>query len=113
MNAPVRAFVMSADSVGDYIFLKPTPKLHDLTVKARDETREEAIGAKETPVSKLMYTSGCRDVTAEYYREHHKVSGKLEILGTTTNERNRSPLFLLSLTIKTSRITISPKYLRI
>lgn len=64
---------MSTNSVTDYTFAKSTPKLDDLSQKAGEETRAEAVAAKETPVSKLTYTSCCGEITAEYYRAHHKI----------------------------------------
>jgi hypothetical protein len=60
----------------EYTYAESTQKLYDLALKAGEETRAEAIAAKETPVSRLTYTSRCGEITAEYYSAHHKVSEK-------------------------------------
>jgi hypothetical protein len=70
---------MSTNSANDYKVADPTPILQNLAEKAGNETREEALAAKDTPVSRLTYTAGCRDVTAEYYKTYHKVSRVLDI----------------------------------
>jgi hypothetical protein len=67
---------MSTNSMKDYAYAESTQKLYDLALKAGEETRAEAVAAKETPVSKFTYTSRCGDITAEYYSAHHKVSRK-------------------------------------
>jgi hypothetical protein len=68
---------MSTNSVNDYTFEESTTTLRNLVEKAGNETRDEALAAKETnetPVSKLTYTAGCGEVTAEYFKSHHRVS---------------------------------------
>ena len=65
---------MSSNSIKDYTFSESTKTLHDLSLRAANEIRAEAAAAKETPVSKLTYTSSCREITAEYLKVHHKVS---------------------------------------
>jgi len=65
---------MATDAVSDYLYTPSTPTLQVLARKASDEIREDFARAKETPVSKLGYTPGCVEITAEYYRSHHKAA---------------------------------------
>jgi len=82
---------MSTSNENDYTFVEPTTALQNLAQIAGDETREEAVAAKQTPVSKLTYTAGCKEITAEYYRN------------------DRIPPLRRSSTMKGSRIITSRK----
>jgi len=67
--------VMSTSNAVNYMFIQSTATLRSLAQNAGDKSCEEAVAAKETmPVSKLTYTSKCREVTTEYYKIHHQVS---------------------------------------
>jgi hypothetical protein len=82
---------MSTNSIRDYIFAESTPKLHNLARKAGDEIRQQAITATETPVSKLTYTSGYGEITAEYYRAHHKTSSIAAVLDYQKIKKHYKP----------------------
>lgn len=70
---------MPTNDTTDYATEGSTQTLQSLAQKAGNDTREEALAAKDTtPVSKLTYTASCREVT-EYYTTHHKVSRKYNI----------------------------------
>jgi len=71
---------MSTSNENDYTFVEPTTALQNLAQIAGDETREEAVAAKQTPVSKLTYTAGCKEITAEYYRTRQKNSSSAKVL---------------------------------
>lgn len=65
-----RKLAMSIEDKKDYISADATAKMQSLALEAGNATREEAIKADQTPVSRLSYTAACREVTAEYYRAH-------------------------------------------
>lgn len=63
----------NTDDILDIVqIVPPTTRVLELVKEAAQDIRAEAEGAQTKPLSKLVWTSCCEEVTKQYFGDHYQ-----------------------------------------